>query len=318
MVYDVVILGGGAAGYSAAIYARRYLLKTALIQGKMPGGETATAGVVENYPGFTKIDGFELMQKFEEQAKANQTDMIIGQVSAIQRQGHCFQIQYDEKTLDSKAIIFALGSEHRKLELPKEKELKGRGINYCVTCDGPLFKGKRTILVGGGDSSVKGAALLADYAKSVLLITREKKLHAEPVNLKRMQAKKNIQVAYENGITELIGEKKLEAVELQTAVAGKTRVEVDGVFVEIGLIPRTELPKTLGVMLDERGNVNVDQMMRTNIDGIFACGDMTNAAGGFKQIITAAAQGALAATAAYQDIGEHGDRLVCELHTKAA
>lgn len=317
MVYDVVILGGGAAGYSAAIYARRYLLKTALVQGKMPGGETATAGVVENYPGFVKIDGYELMQKFEEQAKANQTEMIVGHVESIQKNGHCFQIQYDGKTLDSKTIIFALGSEHRKLGVAKEQELKGHGINYCVTCDGPLYKGKRTILVGGGDSSVKGASLLADYATSVLLVTREKELHAEPVNLKRMQAKKNIQVVYENGIKALLGEKKLEAVELLKPVEGKTRVEADGVFVEIGLIPRTELPKTLGVKLDERGNVNVDQMMRTNIDGIFACGDITNAAGGFKQIVTAAAQGALAATAAYQDIGEHGDKLVCELHTKA-
>lgn len=317
MVYDVIILGGGAAGYSAAIYARRYLLKTALIQGKMPGGETATAGVVENYPGFVKIDGYELMQKFEEQAKINQTEIIVGHVETIKKNGHCFQIQYDGKTLDSKTIIFALGSEHRKLGVKREQELKGHGLNYCVTCDGPLFKGKRTILVGGGDSSVKGAALLADYAQSVLLVTREKELHAEPVNLKRMQAKKNIQVVYENGVKELIGEEKLEAVELVSAVDGKTRIEVEGVFVEIGLIPRTELPKTLGVKLDERGNVNVDAMMRTNVDGIFACGDLTNAAGGFKQIVTAAAQGALAATAAYQDIGEHGEQLACELHGKA-
>lgn len=315
MVYDVIILGGGAAGYAAAIYARRYLLNTALVQGQLPGGETATAGVVENYPGFESIDGYDLMQKFQQHALANKTEMLTGLVRTVQQRGHCFELNLENgKTLDSKSIIFALGSSHRKLNLPHEDEFKGRGINYCVTCDGPLFRGKRTILVGGGDSSVKGAALLADYAKTVILLTREKQLKAEPVNLKRLQAKKNVTVVYETQITQLVGDTVLRSVEISAPVNGQTKMEVDGVFVEIGLIPRTDLPKSLGVKLDQHGNVQVDEMMRTNVDGIFACGDMTNADGGFKQIITAAAQGALAATAAYQDIGEHGNSLICEIH----
>lgn len=318
MIYDVVILGGGAAGYSAAIYARRYLLKTTVIQGKLPGGETATAGVVENYPGFKSIDGYELMKKFEEHARTNQTDFITGHVNKIVKRGHCFQlILEDGKIVDSKSIIFALGSEHKKLGLPNEQKLKGRGVHYCVTCDGPLYKGKNVILVGGGDSSVKGATLLAEYAKTVFLVTREKKLRAEPVNLKRMQAKKNIHVVFETSITQLVGSNKLEAVEFSQAVDSQTKRKVDGVFVEIGLIPRSELPKSLGVKTDKSGNVIVDDTMHTNVDGIFACGDITNAAGGFKQIVTAAAQGALAATSAYQDLGEHGTQLVCELHSRA-
>lgn len=319
MIYDVIILGGGAAGYSAAIYARRYLLKTALIQGQVPGGETATAGVVENYPGFPSINGYELMQKFEEHARLNETDFIIGQVTQVVQHGHCFQLVLEDgKMIDSKSIIFALGSEHRKLGLPNEQVLKGHGVNYCVTCDGPLYKGKRAILVGGGDSSVKGASLLADYAKQVWLVTREKKLRAEPVNLKRMESKKNIQVVYETSLTQLVGTQKLEKVELSRAIDGQTSLQVDGVFVEIGLIPRSELPKSLGVKTDAGGNVIVDETMHTNVDGIFACGDLTNAGGGFKQIVTAAAQGALAATSAYQDLGEHGSQLVCELHGKAS
>lgn len=317
MVYDTIILGGGAAGYAAAIYARRYLLKTAVIQGNAPGGETASAGVVENYPGFPSIDGFELMQKFEEHAKLNGTELVFGTVVKIEQHGHCFQLTADDgKVWDAKTIIFALGSEHRRLGLEREMELKGRGIHYCVTCDGPLFKNKRVVLVGGGDSSVKGASLLAAYASHVWLVTREKELHAEPVNLKRMQTKKNIQVVYEAQLTKLFGGKKLKAVEMSKPIEGQTRLTVDGVFIEVGLIPRTELPKSVEVKLDDHGNVNVDQMMRTNIDGIFAAGDLTNATGNFKQIVTAAAQGALAATAAYQDIGEHGDQVVCQIHSR--
>lgn len=319
MTYDVIILGGGAAGYSAAIYSRRYLLKTALIQGQMPGGETATAGVVENYPGFTSIDGFELMQKFAEHAQANQAEFITGFVTEIKQRGHCFELLLaGGKKLSSKSIIFALGSEHRQLGLWNETALKGHGVNYCVTCDGPLYKGKRVVLVGGGDSSVKGAALLADYAKQVWLVTREKKLRAEPVNLKRLLAKKNVKLVYETTIKQLVGNTKLEAVELSRAVDGQTTLNVDGIFVEIGLIPRNELPKSLGVKTDKRGDVIVDETMHTNVDGIFACGDLTNAGGGFKQIVTAAAQGALAATSAYQDLGEHGTQLVCELHGKVS
>lgn len=314
MVYDVAIIGSGAAGLGAAVYARRYLLTTVVIAGLEPGGYTATAGRIENYLGFPSVDGYELYEKFLAHVKANQADIVQGDVASIEGAQHCFLLRVGEKDIRAKSIIFAQGSEHRKLGLANEKALFGRGIHYCITCDGPLFKNKTALIVGGGDASVKGAVLLADYATHVTLVTREKTVLAEPVNLQRMKSKTNVEVYTETHITQLVGEKKLRTVVLSKPIKGQTDIEVDGVFVEIGSVPRSGLAQRLGVTLDEHGQIMVDQMMRTNVHAVFACGDITNATGRFKQIITGAAQGSIAATAAYQDIGEHGTGLVCDIH----
>lgn len=311
--YDTMILGGGAAAYAAAIYAARYKMKTLLIQEEF-GGETASAGVIENYPGFQKIEGFELMQKMEAQATALGVTIMHGKAALAQNIHHCFQIKVGQEFFEGKTIIFAVGMERRKMGLPKEDMLKGKGVHYCATCDAPLYKEKIVGVLGGGDSAVKNANQLAEYATKVYLIVREKNLQrAEPINRDQLEKRKNIFVLYETEVKELMGERKLKGVRLSKTVEGSDVLSLDGLFVAIGAIPRSTIPQELGVGMNEKGEVIVDRMMKTSIDGVFAAGDITDASGSFKQIVTAAAQGSIAATAAYQDVSTHAAN-VCELH----
>ncbi len=319
MKYDTIIVGGGAAAYSAAIYAARYNLKTLVIQ-KDFGGETLLAGVIHNWPGAgaAGIDGFELMQKMKKQAEASGVEMIDGEATLVSTKKHCMKVKVGKKSYEGKTLILCVGMEHRKLGLDHEDDLKGNGVHSCATCDGPLYKGKNVAVVGGGDSAVKSANQLLDMGtKHVFMIVREDNLdRAEPVNLDELKARKAVTYIYENEITALEGSKKLSGVVLKKAFKKKKDLKVDGLFVEIGSVPRDELPKQLGVEFDERGQINVDPYtMATNIDGVFAAGDVTNGAAGFKQIVTASAQGAIAATSAYKDTKEHAG--FCELHVRS-
>src|SRR3989338_6186278 len=316
--YDTIIVGGGAAAYAAAIYGARYNLKVLLVEREF-GGETALAGKIENYPGFTAVDGFELMQKMKEQAVGVGVQAVDGDVGLVKNEYHCFEIKIGGKIYQGKTIILATGSEYRKLGLPRQDELKGKGVHYCVTCDGPLFKGKVVGIVGGGDSAVKGANQLSEMgAGHVYLIVREDNINrAEPINRERLAKKKNVTVLYSTEVKELIGKKFIDAARLSKPFQGKDIVELRGLFVAIGSVPRGELPKALGVKLDERNQIDVDpRTMKTSVDGVFAAGDVTNASGSFKQIVTGAAQGAMAATSAYNDVQNHPN--VCVLHAVPA
>ncbi len=306
IVYDLIIIGGGAAGLAAGIYAARYKLKTLIVQGDEPGGDTAIAALVENYPGFDAIDGFELTQRMESHAKKTGVEFTQGEVSVAQNQYHCFILKIGENTYQSKTIILAVGSKRRRLNLPNEKELVGKGVAYCTTCDSPLFKDKIIAIVGGGDASVKGANLAASYAKHLYLIARGDSLIAEPVNLSRFNELKNTTVLYGTEVKEIVGKDHLEKVILSKEFNGSLDLKLDGLFIEVGALPKNQLAKDLGVKLDQNGYIEVDKFMQTNVDGIFAAGDISNASGYFKQTIMAAAQGAMAATSAYKDIGVHG------------
>ncbi|MDO8582151.1 MAG: FAD-dependent oxidoreductase [bacterium] len=311
--YDTIILGGGAAAFSAAIYSARYQMTTLLIHEEF-GGETSSAGPIENYPGFKKIDGFELMQNMEEQAKALGVTMVSGKAELTENIHHCFQVRVGKELFEGKTLIIAVGMERRKMGLPNEDALKGKGIHYCVTCDGPVFKKKVVAIVGGGDSAVKGANQLADVAEKVYMIVREKDLHrAEPINFEQLKKKVNVHVLYETEVRELVGEKKLKSIQLSKSINGSVTVDLHALFVAIGAIPRSSIPHELGVAMNDRSEIIVDRMMKTSVDGVFAAGDITDATGGFKQIVTAAAQGALAATSAYHDVGTHAAN-VCNLH----
>ncbi len=317
--YDTIIIGGGAAAYAAAIYSARYNMKTALVE-KMFGGETATAGKIENYPGFKSIDGFELMEKMKEQAASLGIEIVEGEAELVKNEYHCFQIKIGEEILESQTVILAMGMEHRELSVERAKELKGKGIHYCATCDGPLFKGKLVAVVGGGDSAVKAGNQLSDMgAEHIYMIVREEDLkRAEPINLDQLEKKikaGKVTVLYATEIAELKGEKKLEAIKISKEFEGKDELKLDGIFVEIGAVPRGELAEQLGVRLDEHGQIDVDPRTgATSVDGVFAAGDVSNASGEFKQIITGAAQGAIAATSVYKDMSVHGG--ACELHAK--
>lgn len=317
-LYDFAIIGGGAAGLSAGIYAARYMMKTVVVRGKDPGGETAIAATVENYPGFKSIDGYELIQKMEDHAKSTGVELRDGEVIDVLRQKHCFDLLTDDGAhLTARTICFALGATHRRMGLPKEKELTGKGISYCTTCDAPLYKGKEIVIVGGGDSSVKGANLAGQYVAKIYFIARGDKIIAEPVNWNRFEQNLlktgKAEVLYSTEVKEILGTEKFEGVRLSKPYKGSDTLKVGGLFVQIGALPNNEMAKKLGVALDEKGYIHVDKFMKTNVDGVFAAGDITDGAGSFRQDIIAAAQGAMAATSAFQDLGVHGG-LACEVH----
>ncbi len=314
--YNVIIIGTGAAGFSAGIYSRRYLLDT-LIIGEEFGGQTSWGGVIENYPGFKSIEGYELMKRMRDQAEALGAEILEDRVIDIKKEGNCFKVlTKSQREFLSDAIILATGSQRRRLNLPKEKELTGKGIHYCVTCDAPLYRGKEIAIVGGGDASVKGAVLAGQYASKIYLITREKEIRAEPINFQKMkELGDKVEILYQTEVKELIGEDRLEKIVLTKPYKGKEELEVSGLFIEIGSIPNTELAKKLGANLDDKGYLQTDNMMRTNIPGLFGAGDVVNIFGRFKQDITAAALGAVASTSAYEYI--KGKDKLCTLHAKA-
>jgi thioredoxin reductase (NADPH) len=314
-VYDLIIIGSGAAGLAAGIYAGRYRMNV-LVIGEQFGGETATGGKVENYPGFKSIDGLEMMLGWKDQAEALRTRVIDAKVKRVEKEGHCFRVFADDgKSYLTNTLVFAMGSERRRLGLPNEKELTGRGVHYCITCDGPLYSGKNIAVVGGGDASVKGVNLAAEYAKKIYLIVRGKEVMAEPINYERLQKLgERVEILYETEVKELVGSNRLGKVVLSKPYKDSPELIVDGLFVEIGAQPNVELAVSLGVELDDKGYIKVDNMMRTNIDGVFAAGDATNHFGRFKQDITAAAMGAVAATSAYDDHKVHGE--LCQWHAQ--
>ena len=316
MKYDLIIIGSGAAGLSAALYARRYKMETLVIEGEF-GGETATAGKIENYPGVKAVDGLELMQTMKEQGQEYGAVFEKGKAEKITSDGKCFTVKVGEKEFQGNTVILAIGSGRRHLNLPNEKELTGKGVHYCVTCDGPVYNGKIVAMVGGGDSSVKGVNFLAEYAKKIYLIVRGKEVMAEPVNLERMNnLGDKVEVLLETEIQEIVGEKFLDKLVLSKEYQGSKDLKVDGMFVEVGFDPDKTFAEQLGIDLDEKGYMKADNLMRTNISGIFAAGDATNHFGRFKQDITASALGAVAATSAYEYHQTHGD--FCELHGKVS
>jgi len=311
-MYDLIIIGSGASGLAAGLYAGRYRLKTLIVEGDF-GGATATAGHIANYPGVKNIDGYDLMKVMKEQGGEVGTEFKSGKVTNISKNGHCYALVVGDKEIQCKTVVFAGGAEHRKLGLSNEKELTGKGVHYCVTCDGPVYTGKTIAIIGGGDSAVKAANLASEYVEKIYLLVRGDTLKAEPINLEQMKKLGDkVKVLFETEIKEIMGSEKLEKLILTKERDGSADLVVDGLFVEIGFEPQVELAQSVGAELDEHGYIKVDAMMKTNIDGFFAAGDTVNHFGHFKQDITAAAMGAVAATSAYEDIKVHGD--LCKLH----
>jgi len=316
MKYDLIIIGSGAAGLAAALYARRYKMDTLVIQGEF-GGETATAGKIENYPGVKVVDGLELMQTMKEQGEEYGAVFEKGKAEKITTDGNCFSVKVGEKEFQGNTVILAIGSERRHLGLVNEKELTGKGVHYCVTCDGPVYNGKIVAMVGGGDSSVKGVNFLAEYAEKIYLIVRGKEVTAEPVNLERMNnLGGKVEVLLETEIQEIVGEKFLDKLVLSKEYQGSKDLKVDGMFVEVGFDPDKTFAEQLGIELDEKGYMKINNLMQTNVPGVFAAGDATNHFGRFKQDITASALGAVAATSAYEYYQTHGE--FCEFHGKVS
>jgi thioredoxin reductase (NADPH) len=302
---DVLIIGSGMAGLSAAIYAGRYGLDT-LVIGHEFGGATSTAWTVENYPGYVSIDGYDLMMKVKEQAEKVGAKIVTDRVKNLATDNGNFIVTTMEgQTHKVGTIILACGAARKKLGLPREDEFAlGKGVHYCTTCDGPLYREKVVAVVGGGDSAVKGLGLASQYAQKIYWLIRGDSIKAEPFNYEKIKHHfgHKIELRYNTKVTGLVGKNRLEALELN----GKEKLEVDGLFVEVGAQPEVELAHHLGVKLDEFGYVAVDNMMETNVPGIYAAGDVTNFFGHFKQDITAAAMGSVAATSAFRHLQHAG------------
>jgi len=296
--WELIIIGAGPAGLAAGIYAGRRELKTLILEEKIPGGAAADSPLIENYPGFKSIGGRELMNRMLEHCKSFGAQIheleSVKELSLNQQEK---VVKTARGTYRAKAIIVATGSHHRELGVPGEKEFRGRGVSYCATCDGPFFKDKRVIVVGGGNTAAVSALFLADIASEVSLVHRRNQLRAEEAIFRELQ-RKGVKFFWNSVVKEIRGENLVKSAVIYNQKTGETReIEVDGIFINIGEEPNSQIAKAAGIKVDERGYIIVDSRQRTNIPGVYAAGDVTNCP--VKQIGTAVGQGIVAAEEAY-------------------
>lgn len=300
MIYDTIIIGLGAAGYTAAIYSARYKLTTLLV-GAEEGGMGLTAAEVGNWPGEIEIKGPDLMEKFKNHAKSfSEVTFKVARVDSVSKSGAGFSVTFqDGTTVEGKTLIFATGSNKRKLGVKGEAEFSGKGVTYCATCDAFFYKGKDVAVIGGGDSAVEGAAIAAQVAKKVYLIHRRNEFRAEPYWVDKVKSKNNVEFVLERSLVEVQGDTKVRSIKLNAPYNGSDTITVDGVFIEVGATPAVALPQSLGCAIDDKGFLKVDATQATTVPGVFAAGDVTNASNYFAQFTTAAGEGAIAANGVF-------------------
>ncbi len=295
-MYDIIIIGSGPAGLTAAIYARRADKSVLVIEKETFGGEITHSPKVENYPGFIEMSGNELADKLIEQASALGAEIEMDTVKSAQKTELGFKIVGDYASYEGKSLIIAAGSKHRRLGLENEDALVGNGISYCAVCDGPFYKGKEIAVIGGGNSALQEAVMLSEYCTKVTIVQDMPYLTGEEKLIKILEAKDNVSVITGVTVSSLIGTEKLTALELCSKESGeKSELSVDGAFVAIGQVPENQ-PFAELCELDERGYIVADESTVTKTDGVFAAGDCR--AKRIRQIVTATADGAVAAIAA--------------------
>jgi len=295
--YDFLIIGAGITGYSAAVYAARFRMNTIVI-GELPGGLITTTHLVENWPGIISISGLELAENLRKHAEANGVPIINDKVTDIkQKTDSSFHLKTSNgKEFCAKTILFATGTTRRKLEIKGEKEFENKGVSYCAVCDGALFKNKTVAVIGGSDSAAKESLYLAEHASKVYIIYRGEKIRAEPINYERVIQNKKIEIITKKNVSEIYGDRVVRGLKFKEG----GELKLDGVFVEIGADPNSELAAKLGVALNEKKEIIIDIDSKTNIPGIYAAGDVANRH--FKQAITGSAEGVIAAFSAYEYI----------------
>ncbi len=296
MKYDVIIIGGGPAGLTAAVYCLRRQLKT-LVIAKAVGGQAVMAEQVENFPGQIAISGWELMQKMEKQAKEFGAEFIADEIAGLQSQSDIFSIVGINGSYEAKAVILAFGLTPKNLGAPGEEEFKGRGVSYCAICDGPLYKGKTVAVVGGGNSALEAAEYLSKIASQVYLVNRTGNFGGDMVLFDRLKNTKNVECYCLHRVIEVKGDNKIKSIILEAEDNKQVEVNIDGVFVEIGYEPKSGWVKGV-VKQNERGEIITDKAGQTSVEGIFAAGDCTDV--GFKQMVIACGEGAKAALSAYK------------------
>jgi len=301
--YDVIIIGGGPAGLSAGLYCARARLTTLLMEKGVIGGQISNAELVENYPGFPDgISGYELGQAMHRQAKKYGLETLSAEVVGIELAQGKKVIKTSEGEYVAKAVILAGGAEPNRLGVPGEEKLLGKGVSYCATCDGPLFKGQVVAVIGGGDSAVEEGILLTRFASKVIIVHRRHQLRAAKLLQERAFANQKIEFLWDTVVEEILGDVKVKGLSLRNVKTGdRSTLEVSGVFIYVGLHPSTDYLKDL-LSLDAEGHVPTGEGMETEIAGIFAAGDIRKKAA--RQAITAAGDGATVALSAERYLGE--------------
>ena len=303
MLYDVIIIGSGPAGLSAAIYAERAKLKTLVLEkAPMSGGQILNTYEVDNYPGIPGVGGFDLGSKFRAHADAVGCQFVTAEVLEIKNEADHKVIVTDKETYQAKTIILASGATHRTLGVPGEEELMGMGVSYCATCDGAFFKGKTTAVVGGGDVALEDALFLARLCKKVYLIHRRDEFRGAKVLQERVKTSENIEILWDTVIEQIQGEDQVESLSLYNKkTEEKQELSVNGVFIAVGILPNTEMYRGV-VDLDEAGYVIAGEDGVTSFAGIFAAGDLRTKQ--LRQVITAAADGANVVTSIEKYLNE--------------
>jgi thioredoxin reductase (NADPH) len=309
-MYDLVIIGSGVTGFGAAMYAARLELSVAVI-GDVDGGTITLTDDVANYPGFIQLTGQELARNLREHAQSYPVYMETGMVTDVFRdtQGF-FYVITDKKTFLTKSLLMATGMKERELEVPGHDELRNKGVSYCALCDAPLFKGKTVAVIGGSDSAAKEALLLAKHCPKVYIIYRGKQIRPEPVNARRIANEPKIEVITQTNVIEVLGSQKVTGIRLDQPHNGSDSLTLDGMFVAIGGIPHSELALKLGVEVNKKGEIKVNRSSQTNVEGIFAAGDVVDSE--FKQAITGVAEGVHAAYQAYKYVNENEFVYTCQ------
>jgi len=310
--YDVIIIGGGPAGLTAALYTTRARLKTLLLEKMVPGGQAALAWTIENYPGFPEgIGGPELMERIGKQAEKYGLEIKSEEVVKVnlssedERSKRKLEkvVNTEKEEYKTVALIVATGTRLRKLEVPGEERLIGRGVAYCATCDGPLFKNRKVVVVGGGDAAVEEALFLSKFAEKVTLIHRRDKLRASKIMQERAVSNPKLEFLWKSIVTEILGETEVEGVKVRNLETGKDlTLEAKGVFVYIGTVPNTGFLKGV-VEMDKEGFIITDENMETSVKGIYACGDVRKKL--LRQVVTACGEGATAGVAAGQYVEKY-------------
>ncbi len=300
--WDVIIIGAGTAGLAAGIYAARSGLKTLIIDERMAGGTAADAPSVENYPGFSQISGAELAEKMVMHCrKTGAAIRELEAVTGLELKGEKKIVHTASSTYEANALIIASGSHYREIGVKGEQELRGRGVSYCGVCDGPFFRNKRVLVIGGGNSALTTALYLSGIAAEVIVVHRRDAFRAEETLVKDVASRKNIKVLLSTEIREIKGEKTVNKVLLSSGKAGETKeLAVDGVFVQVGEAPNSQVAREAGVDVDVHGYIKIDLFQRTNVAGVYAAGDVTDHP--VKQVGTAVGQGITAALEAYSYI----------------
>lgn len=300
-VYELVIIGGGPAGITAGIYSARARMKALLIEKMVCGGQILITDTIENFPGFPEgISGPDLADRMLKQAEHFGLEAETAEASSIrmkEKEGGPFKVLLaDGKEIGASSLIIATGAKWNTLDIPGEKELAGRGVSYCATCDGPLFKNRDVVVIGGGDTALEDALFLTRFAKSVTIVHRRDRLRATKILQERAFANDKVEVRFSSTACKILGENKVDGVKMRDVNSGKEdTVKCDGVFVLIGMSPNSDMAKGL-LSLDEKGYIITDDEMRTSVDGIFACGDVRKKS--LRQVVTATGDGATAAYSA--------------------